>query len=80
MHSCVSDILDNCGVESTRATPAASTLINVRETTRATELEFQVVLHTRCKSAIFSKERLAYIRELKLQKSYGEFLESFFSQ
>ena len=37
MDNCVEDILSGCGVETTRVTPAASTLFDVRDSPRATE-------------------------------------------
>jgi hypothetical protein len=39
MENCVSDILNGCGVETTRATPAASTLFDVRDAPKATPEE-----------------------------------------
>ena len=39
MANCVTDILDGCGVETSRATPAASTLFDIRETVKATDDE-----------------------------------------
>jgi hypothetical protein len=39
MDKCVDDILSGCGVETTRVTPAASVLFDVRDAPRATESE-----------------------------------------
>jgi hypothetical protein len=39
MESCVNDILAGCGVETTRASPAASTLFDVRDAPKATAVE-----------------------------------------
>ena len=39
MDNCVEDILSGCGVETTKVTPAASTLFDVRDSPRATEQE-----------------------------------------
>jgi hypothetical protein len=39
MHGCTQDIIDGCGVTSPRATPAASTLFEVREAHKATAEE-----------------------------------------
>jgi hypothetical protein len=39
MDNCVKDILSGCGVDTVRATPAATTLFDVRETVKATAAE-----------------------------------------
>ena len=57
MHGCVTDILDNCGVESKRATPAASNLFDVRDTTRATESEGKW-FHTNVAKVLYLAKRV----------------------
>jgi hypothetical protein len=57
MDNCVNDVLSGCGVDTTRATPAASSLFDVRETTMAT-VEESKWFHTNVAKVLYLAKRV----------------------
>ena len=57
MENCIEDILSKCGVETTRVTPAASTLYDVREAPRATAKEAKW-FHTNVAKVLYLSKRV----------------------
>jgi hypothetical protein len=57
MHKCVDDILSGCGVETTKVTPAASVLFDVRDALKATEDEAKW-FHTHVAKILYLAKRV----------------------